>query len=296
MRIQSLRRKLIGPVSCAVLFGTQGNASAQSAFAEAGSAAPLPAPPPGPASASPPLPPPPSAEVAPPPVPAQPFPPPPPFAAPVPVFNSYPPFAAPSFPACTNHATPSPCVQPADAYRHDGFYLRFLGGVDYLSFSGTGPSGSASVSGVSPSSTVAIGGTVGKSVVLAGTFRYISIRERFHGSPHQPEGYATATAMDLGLLVDWFPNPAEGWHFGGMASLSNLSIWNSWIPDSSGGAVAGTLLGGYDWWIGPQWSLGLMGVVSASTSTSLSDTDTREDTGYRFHALSAGLEYGITLH
>lgn len=72
-------------------------------------------------------------------------------------------------------------------------------------------------------------------------------------------------------------------------------VSDSWIADSSGNAYSGTLLGGYDWWLGPQWSLGILAVLSASTSATLQDKD-GNDTGYRFNALSAGLEYALTLH
>lgn len=96
-------------------------------------------------------------------------------------------------------------------------------------------------------------------------------------------------------MMDWFPTPTSGWHFGGLIGLGILGVSDSWIADSSGGAFAGTLLGGYDWWLGPQWSLGLLAMVSATTSASMID-DERTDTGYRFNALFAGVGYALTLH
>jgi hypothetical protein len=97
------------------------------------------------------------------------------------------------------------------------------------------------------------------------------------------------------LLADWFPDPTGGWHVGAMASIAVLSISESWIADSIGGAFGGTLLGGYDWWIGPQWSLGLMAIVSGTTSAVLRD-ENETDTGYRFNAWFAGAAYALTLH
>ena len=67
------------------------------------------------------------------------------------------------------------------------------------------------------------------------------------------------------------------------------------IPDSTGIAFNVGVFGGYDWWIGPQWSLGLLGLVSGTTSASLSDKN-RTDTGFSFNALSAQLGAVITFH
>lgn len=202
---------------------------------------------------------------------------------------------SPTFPLCDTSGTPSPCVHPTDAYRHDGFYLRLTGGPSYVAFSGSGRSGGASVSGLGSGETIAVGGTPATGVAVAGAFRVLSDRDQFHGSPHQPEGYASVGSVGVGLLVDWFPSATGGWHVGGMAAVTALVMTDSWIADSSGGAYTGTILGGYDWWIGPQWSLGVMAVLSASTSAKLAD-EHGNDTGYRFNAFSAGLEYALTLH
>src|ERR1700712_3192908 len=58
------------------------------------------------------------------------------------------PAAPPQMPACDTSATPSPCEQPADAYHHDGFYLRISGETQYLAVTGSGPNGSASLKGL----------------------------------------------------------------------------------------------------------------------------------------------------
>jgi hypothetical protein len=47
--------------------------------------------------------------------------------------------------------------------------------------------------------------------------------------------------------------------------------------------------------LGPQWSLGLQAVFSATSSATMKNSD-NDDTGYKFSALSAGLEYTFTLH
>ena len=54
------------------------------------------------------------------------------------------------------------------------------------------------------------------------------------------------------------------------------------------------MFGGYDWWIGPEWSLGLHAEVTGTTSSRMRTDD--DDTGYDFHAFSLGIGYAITHH
>jgi hypothetical protein len=151
------------------------------------------------------------------------------------------------------------------------------------------------VRGLGSGGIVALGGTPAPGLALAVAFGGLSVRNDFDGSPIEPDGDATANLAQLGLLADWFPDPNGGWHVGGMAGVAGVGLADSAIADSIGGAFTGALLGGYDWWIGPQWTLGLMGLVSATTSASLQDED-GADTGYEFNALFAGIAYAFTLH
>ena len=156
--------------------------------------------------------------------------------------------------------------------------------------------GDASVHHFSPGAGthIAIGGTPGEGLAVAGVIRAVAVRGKFHGGP-QPEHDATATNGQLGVLVDWFPQPTGGWHVGAIAGLGVVTLSDSDIRTSSGLGFGGSLFGGYDFWIGAQWSLGLQAVFSATSSATLKDSD-QDDTGYKFNALSAGLEYTFTLH
>ena len=186
-------------------------------------------------------------------------------------------------------------MQPQDAYRHDGFYLRIGGGFDYLRLSGSGPDGNSSVSGASMGALIAIGGNVADGLVVAGAVNVGQTRNTFEGSPEQPPGKATASAGQLGVLVDWFPDPTGGWHVGGLAGLGFVGIAEAAVAESSGTGFGGALLGGYDWWIGPQWSLGLFAVATATTTGKLRERD-GDETGYEFASWSLGLNYAFTLH
>jgi hypothetical protein len=190
----------------------------------------------------------------------------------------------------------------ASNWTRGGFYLRIASGFGDVRVSGTGPNGSASVSGLGSNSLFAIGGNIVRGLVLAGTVQASTVSGTFNGGPFPDATLASngrvqavsskadATAAQLGLLIDWYPNPLDGWHVGLSAGLGMTSIKNH-ANDStySGTGAAGSLFGGYDWAIGPAWSFGLALVASGTLSASLKDTSDQPDTGYRMKAYSIGI-------
>jgi hypothetical protein len=60
----------------------------------------------------------------------------------------------------------------------------------------------------------------------------------------------------------------------------------------SGPSVGGSAFGGYDWSIGPAWSLGLGLVASGNTSTKMMNED-GDDTGYRMKSYSIGISGSV---
>jgi hypothetical protein len=203
------------------------------------------------------------------------------------------PVAPAALPLCRQHATPSPCIQPADAYRHDGFYLRVSGALGYVSFAGSGPSGDVSVSGLGLHGMYALGGTVGEGLVIAAALGATLVSDELNGLAGAPD--VSAGEARLGVVVDWFPDPHDGWHVGGFVGLSGVVLSGADIVDGSGSAVGGTITGGYDWWIGPQWSLGLLANLSATTRARLLDRD-GDETGYDLGGFAVTFGYALTLH
>jgi hypothetical protein len=198
-------------------------------------------------------------------------------------------------PACDTSRRPSPCVQPEGAYTHDGFYFAFTSGVGYLTFRGEGARGDASISDMMGTSSLAVGASPARGLAVGGGLRLASIRAKFHGSPNEPEGYATAELWQFGPFVEWYPNPLLGWHVAAALTFGELVVKDSYLPDAAATTGFVTVYGGHNWWIGPEWSLGLRALASASTRPSLVDSD-GEETGYAFRALFAGVESALTFH
>jgi hypothetical protein len=216
----------------------------------------------------------------------------------------------------TESPPPTPAAEPSPAApatpcscsgRHDGFYLRFSSGFGYQSVSGDGPFGSASVSGIESIGGLAIGGTIAKGVALAGTIWAATTTATFNGGPFSgatiapsgrgptaaASGDATASLAELALLVDWYPDPAGGWHAGGSAGVGATGVTTQADGSRMGSLVAaGSVFGGYDFWVGRSWSLGLALILAGASSATLNDTN-GNSTGYRMMPLSIGLQTSI---
>jgi hypothetical protein len=260
---------------------------------------PLPTLPP-PATASAPstlnAPPPPAIPPAPPP-PAAPTPPPPPPPPPPPSFDGT--SAPPTFTqVAAPYALPEPeahthvaCSGPG-AFTHDGFYLRISSGVGALGIGGQGPTGTAQLSGLASSSMFAIGGTPSRGFVVGG-----AVASRTLTSTHTSGVAAdetSVTASTLGVFVDWFPNEYRGWHVGGLLGLGTIDIKSVSESDQVNVSVAGQAFGGYDFWIGPEWSLGIQGVLGFSTKAPMKAD--QNDTGYTLGSLSGAIEGTLLFH
>jgi hypothetical protein len=170
---------------------------------------------------------------------------------------------------------------------------------------GTGPFGKTSTTGGGETFTIAIGGSIAPGWVLAGTIHASTITNTLDGGPFaratvtsagettNASAKVAATFSHLGLLVDWYPNPSRGWHVGASGGLGIAGLINQ-ADDSTmaGVSAAGSVFGGYDWSIGPHWSVGVGLVASGNTSTKMLDSDA-DDTGYRLKSFSIGITGSI---
>ena len=201
----------------------------------------------------------------------------------------------------------APC---APHYRHEGFYLSYAGGIGFFSAKGSGPSGDASINGRATGGGIGIGGTIAPGLVLGGVIRGWIAGGTFNGGPTVTatrthvvngatqtdnvtlSGNAQVSSYELAALIDWFPNPEKGWHVGASIGLGGMSLTDDTGAQSVNAGVAGSLFGGYQWWIGPSWSLGLQLVLSGSTAGKLDDSN-QNDTGYSMRPFAIGIEANL---
>ena len=204
-------------------------------------------------------------------------------------------------------ATAEPVILAVPQYRHQGFYLAAGGGGGFFSARGSGPLGDASVEGGGQVAYLGIGGTVATGLVLGGSLRTWIGSATFEGGPPITatttyyangtptkttltlSGHAHVATVEIGVMLDWFPNPEKGWHVGGSVGLVGMSLSDDAATQSTAGGVGGSIFGGYQWWLGPSWSLGLGGVLSIAGVSHLDDSN-QNDVGYKLTPFGIGLQ------
>jgi hypothetical protein len=153
------------------------------------------------------------------------------------------------------------------------------------------------MSGLSSSEMVAIGGTPGRGFVVAGTIAGDTLTNpSFSGSPANAQHGWSAGGARLGGLVDWFPNDRRGGHVGAILALGATSLTNDAAGITWGGVGFGAeVFGGYDFWIGPDWSLGIQGGLSFSPNAPLKDSG-GNDSGYSFGTFAFAVQGSLLYH
>ena len=155
---------------------------------------------------------------------------------------------------------------------HDGFYFRFALGAGFFSGSlNTEPQ--TKITGPQLAVDLAFGGTPVPGLVIGGGI-YGSggpVTWDASGITNKVDG---ATFSTIGPFVDWYPNPRDGWHLTGMLGLSRFVFprgtqFNTQNTVSDTSDVGGALMigGGYEFWIGRQWSLGLLGRLQVAAAS-----------------------------
>ncbi len=200
--------------------------------------------------------------------------PPSPGAAPPPPSSSSP----PPPPAQPPPAPPGGPNRPRGEYTHDGFYLRIAGGPgafglkEELTVSGAGGAGGGSssltASGTGFTFDVGLGGTLGGGFVLGGGVVATATSQPSvkidGGGSGTYDGSVTTTVG--GLMLVFYPSPTKGFNVGAIAGSLTVSL----SPKDSGSSSSSSrndppssrgfgysLHAGYDFWVGPQSSLGL---------------------------------------
>lgn len=161
-------------------------------------------------------------------------------------------------------------------YVHDGFYMRFAGGLGGASdklqgrardSEGTAGSLDGSAHGFAAATEVAIGFTPARGWVFGVAVDTVTIPSA--SGKLTPEAgtfeFNTSQSAIYGILIDYYPDPLRGFHVqlnGGLASYV-MAQGNAddaaMIAPPHAAAGSGFALGvGNQWWVAPDWTLGIL--------------------------------------
>ncbi|HEX4339348.1 MAG TPA: hypothetical protein VH062_25755 [Polyangiaceae bacterium] len=170
---------------------------------------------------------------------------------------------------------PLPPLQPRNRYYHDGFYLRLSGGYSFLHVSTSlrDNDSTSSLNGSGTAFDIMIGGTPAPGLVIGGGLLLqqafdpgTSVRLR-NGNVRGLDAGANGT-VGLGMIgpmIDAFPVPTGGFHFGGLLGLAEVGLEDN--QDNLSGGFGLSIWTGYMWWVSSQWSLGIEARYSAAFTT-----------------------------
>lgn len=163
------------------------------------------------------------------------------------------------------------------AYTHDGFYLRLgLGGGyvhDNLKYEGptllglAAPTGEAQ--GASFQGDFAAGWAIKPGLVIGGQvyIEQVANPKVTIGGQSYSANVSVGTLTMFGPFIDWYPNAHKGFHFGGMLGVSRITMKDNSNTQLNNEPVGGGGMAfvGYEWWVGKQWAVGLMGQFAGAS-------------------------------
>lgn len=134
---------------------------------------------------------------------------------------------------------------------------------------------------------ISLGGTIASGFVLGGGIA---------GGPYQGVATPTGKSVDLfmiGPFVDWYFDPKGGLHAQAMLAIGDLDRGEK----RSWGGIAGSIGVGHEWWIGQQWSCGILGRVDVySLSDGNYSGDSTSPPAPKIHIVAPGLLLTFTMH
>lgn len=148
----------------------------------------------------------------------------------------------------------------AEPHRHDGFYLRVGAGGGYaLGTLATGSAGDSSSHGANIASELAAGVSLRPGLVVGlGTFPMVVARPSYDavdaGGQH---------VSGTGPFVDLYLDPAGGLHLQAGLLFAAGYIDGGQRDSQVGFGYGGMAGAGYDLFVAPEWSLGLLARVTA---------------------------------
>lgn len=178
---------------------------------------------------------------------------------------------------------------------HDGFYFSGGLGLAYLSTSVKADSdnsifGGLSVSGTGVGGMLLFGGTVAPGMAIGGgTMGGHFATPTVKDGGREGEADHDFVLSLTGPFVDYYFDPGRGLHAVGILGFALLDPGTGGDEYSKG---AGAGIGfGYDWWVGDEWSMGVLG-RALMFKTSLKQGDDRNT----FSTVSPALLFSATYH
>lgn len=200
---------------------------------------------------------------------------------------------------------PPPPPPPRKGVRtHDGFFLRMGLGMGTATVK---PDVPATVNVPEYSDTglaidLAIGGTLGAGVVLAFGIASNNLQGYKLDTNAGANDPNDATLTNVGLLIDWYVDPKKGFHVFGMPGQTLLSVNRSGTRrlddgtttqnDTLGTGLGLTVGAGYEWFVGDEWSIGVLGRY---TTASLEDPESGT-TKFKYKTSAFGILGVATFH
>lgn len=159
----------------------------------------------------------------------------------------------------------TPALAQAAPRTHDGFYLQLDIGLGYLSTSAEAGGSTIKYSGVTVPSALWLGGTVGTLVIGGGFFTDYapSPSASLNGGNSIELTDVSMYLIGLGIFADYYLDAHGGLHFQPFLGWGGLET--SYQGNAGGSDPTGLVLaigGGYDWWLGEQWSVGVLGRIA----------------------------------
>lgn len=168
-----------------------------------------------------------------------------------------------------------PITGPRTFHMHDGFYVRGNFGYGFLwgSYDRDGEEPiSADGSGIAID--LLIGGAPSPGFIVGGGL----VGAWLFAADFEQDGQRTSShdvgAGLLGVFVDGYFNPSDGWHLGGLLGLGGQTLSSDAVTDSTAG-FGGAIWAGYDQWVGDDFSVG--GLLRFTLMRSTGNDDDNED-------------------
>jgi hypothetical protein len=185
-------------------------------------------------------------------------------------------------------------------HNHDGLYLRLGFGFGFMNTKGEidlPNSSELSITGAGFTGEFMIGGTPTPGFVIGGgTSGFTVFDPKFEVDGEEVNTTADSVNLSMiGLFVDVYPDPKQGLHVQGMVGYAQLSSDETDSDDERPDGLGLAVGVGYEWWVGEQWGVGILGKLTyASTKIENSLGTTSVDVTYT--TLAPALLFTATLH